>query len=161
MVKAHSVQIQYCVNCAGDLRIWVEHWHGSASPATTSMTIDVDINGTTTTYNSAPGGGVQNVPAGSLPGCSTPLIYGAGCAGNENTYNDWVYYDFLGLPANQPITVTIISGNTVFTSDGCGMFPLSFNFVIQGVALGTDQYVCGGSFYCPNYFSSNSNMDKR
>ncbi|MCH2225491.1 MAG: PKD domain-containing protein [Crocinitomicaceae bacterium] len=152
LAKAHSVQIQYCVSCAGDLRIWVEHWHGAASPASTSMTITVDTGTGPVTYNSAPGGGVQNIPSGSLPGCSTPLIYGAGCPGNENTYNDWVYYDFLGLPTNQNIIVTIVSGNTVFTEDGCGMFPLSFNFVISGVALGNDQYICDGSTTAPISF---------
>lgn len=142
----HSVQIQYCVNCNGDLRIWVEHWHGNQNPNSTTMTIDVDVNGTTTTYTSSPGGGVIDVPAGNLPGCSTPLIYGDGCPGDENTYNDWVYYDFLGLPTNQPITVTIQSGNTAFTQDGCGMFPYSFNFTIDGNASNlADQNVCAGN----------------
>ena len=82
----------------------------------------------------------------NLPGCSTPLIYGAGCPGDENTYDDWVFYDFLGLPTNQPITVTIVSGNTAFTDDGCGMFPLSFNFTIDGNAGNlADQNVCAGN----------------
>lgn len=152
LAKAHAVQVQYCVNCAGDLRIWVEHWHGTENPATTTMTITVDVGAGPVTYTSSPGGGVQNVPAGSLPGCSTPLIFGTSCPNNQDNYNDWVYYDFLGLPTNQNIVVTIVSGNTAFTSDCGGMFPFSFNFIIGGTVGGQDQYVCEGSASAPiNY----------
>ena len=69
-VFSHSVQVQYCVSCSGDLRIWVEHWHGSENPATTTMTIEVNINGVVTQITSAPGGGVMNMTPGALPGCS-------------------------------------------------------------------------------------------
>ncbi|MFT5860931.1 MAG: gliding motility-associated-like protein [Flavobacteriaceae bacterium] len=140
--SAHSVQVQYCVSCNGDLRIWVEHWHGTASPATTTMTISLDINGVVTTVTSAPGGSVINTPAASLPGCSSPLNYVAGCPGEQNTYDDWVYYDFTGLPSNVPITFSILSGNTVFTTDGCGMFPLVVPFTLSTGA--TDQNICQG-----------------
>ena len=86
-LKAHSVQVQYCVNCNGDLRIWVEHWHGNEDPSTTSMTIDLDINGVTTSQTSMPGGSVMGVLPDDLPGCSSPITYGAGCNGEQNNYN--------------------------------------------------------------------------
>ena len=142
--NAQSVQVRYCVSCNGDLRIWVEHWHGAEDPTTTSMTIDLEVNGITTSQTSVPGGAVLNVQPGNLPGCSSPLTYGAGCAGEQNTYNDWVYYDFTGLPQNVPITFTLISGNTVFTMDGCGMYPLSVTFTIDNSLNLPDVLLCAG-----------------
>jgi len=142
---SHSVQVQYCVNCNGDLRIWVEHWHGTENPASTTMTISLNVNGNVTQQNSAPGGGVQNLTPGQLPGCSTPITYGAGCPGEQNTYNDWVYYDFTGIPQNVPVTFTVLSGNTVFTEDACNMYPLVVNFTIQGVGQVDNQDVCSGN----------------
>ena len=104
----HSVQVQYCVSCDGDLRIWLEHWHGNSDPNSTTMTISVTVNGTTSTITSVPGGSVTGMTSGSLPGCSTPITYAVGCPTEENTYNDWVYYDFPGLPANVPLSFTVI-----------------------------------------------------
>jgi PKD repeat protein len=141
---AHSVQVQYCVNCNGDLRLWIEHWHDTEDASATTMTISLNVGGTVTTQTSTPGGSVQNMTPGVLPGCSTPITYAAGCPGEQNTYNDWVYYDFIGIPQNIPITFTIISGNTVFTEDGCNMYPLSVNFTIAGVGQIDNQDVCSG-----------------
>jgi len=143
-VMAHSVQIQYCVNCNGDLRIWVEHWHGVEDPSTTTMTIDLTVNGNTTTQTSAPGGSILNLQSNNFPGCSTPITYATGCPGEENTHNDWVYYDFNGLPQNVPITFTIISGNTVFTMDACNMYPLSVTFTIENLQNLPDILLCEG-----------------
>jgi hypothetical protein len=108
------------------------------------MTIEVNINGSITTITSSPGGGVIDIPSASLPGCSTPIIYAAGCPGEQNTYDDWVYYDFPGLPPSVPLSFTIISGNTVFTTDGCGMYPLTINFTIPSSANINleDQNIC-------------------
>ena len=155
---SHSVQVQYCVSCNGDLRIWVEHWHGAEDPSTTTMTIEVNINGSITTITSSPGGGVIDIPSASLPGCSTPIIYAAGCPGEENTYDDWVYYDFPGLPANVPLSFTIISGNTVFTTDGCGMYPLTINFTIpSSTSINLDdQYICDGNLTDPVIMDNNA-----
>jgi len=146
-IKAHSVQIQYCISCNQVLRIWVEHWHGGANPSTTNMTIEVTVNGNTSSVTSSPGGGVEDVPFDSLPSCSSSITYATGCPGKENTYNDWVYYDFTGLPMNTPISVTIISGNTAFTVDGCDMFPFTFNVTIPGGNISSnlsDVYMCEG-----------------
>jgi len=155
-VQAHSVQVRYCVSCNGDLRIWVEHWHGTENPASTTMTINLDINGNTTTQTSSPGGGVINVAPGNLPGCSSVLTYVTGCPGQQNTYQDWVYYDFTGLPQNVPITFTIISGNTVFTQDACSMYPVSVTFTIDNTTVINDQYVCAGVNTTPIQLGSNA-----
>ena len=93
-VFSHSVQVQWCVSCSGDLRIWLEHWHNTEDPNSTTMTISVTINGTTSTITSSPGGGVIGMNPSQLPGCSTPLTFAASCPSEENTHNDWVYYDF-------------------------------------------------------------------
>ena len=145
-VFSHSVQVQYCVSCDGDLRIWLEHWHGSQDPNTTTMTISVTINGTTTTITSSPGGGVVQMTPGQLPGCSTPITYAAGCPTEENTWNDWVYYDFPGLPPNVPLSFTIISGNTYFTQDCCNpcMYPLTVNFIVPSSSYSNQNICLGG-----------------
>lgn len=149
-VKAHSVQIAYCVNCNGDLRIFVEHWHSSENPATTTMTIALTINNVTTTVTSPPGTGIMNTPINSLPGCVTQIISAAGCPGQANTYQDWVIYDYIGLPCGVPISFTIISGNTVFTTDGCGMYPLTVPFNIPcGAGILNDVNVCAGVLTAP------------
>ena len=141
---SHSVQVQYCISCNGDLRIWLEHWHGTQDPNSTTMTISVTINGVTNTITSVPGGGVINMLPNSLPGCSTPITYVTGCPGEENNYDDWVYYDFPGLPTNVPISFTIISGNTAFTMDGCGMYPLNVDCTIPYQSF-NDQDICFGN----------------
>ena len=158
-VFSHSVQVQYCVSCSGDLRIWLEHWHGNSDPNSTTMTISVTVNGTTSTITSVPGGAVTGMTSGSLPGCSTPITYAAGCPSEENTYNDWVYYDFPGLPANIPLSFTIISGNTVFTEDCCSpcMYPLIVNFTVpSGVTNVDDQNICYGNMTNPVIFNNNA-----
>jgi len=157
-VFSHSVQVQYCVSCSGDLRIWLEHWHGSEDPSTTTMTISVTINGNTSTITSSPGGGVMQMTPGSLPGCSTPITYAAGCPAEENTWNDWVYYDFPGLPANVPLSFTIISGNTYFTMDCCEpcMYPLTVDFTINTNISFDDQYICNGDLTMPIIMSNSA-----
>lgn len=126
----HSVQVAYCANCNGDLRIWVEHWHSNEDINSTTMTIDVTVNGVTTTQTGSPNSGVLGVPFGSLTGCSSPLTIFGSCPNDANTYNDWVAYDFIGMPVGIPITITIISGNSAFTEDGCGMYPASTGVII-------------------------------
>ncbi len=142
---AHSVQIAYCVSCNGDLRIFVEHWHGVESLSSTTMTISLTVNNVTTTQTAAPQSGVYQTPLANLPGCSTPIIVAAACAGQANTYNDWVIFDYTGIPCGVPASFTIISGNTVFTQDGCGMYPLTVNFSVPCASSTlTDLYVCDG-----------------
>lgn len=130
IARSHSVQVAYCVDCAGNLRIFIEHWHGNAAANSTSMTISLAVNNVTTTQTQSPIANLQNVTMANLPGCSTPIISVAGCTGQMNTYNDWVYFDYTGLPTGVPIQFTIISGSNVFTADGCGMYPLTVTFTI-------------------------------
>lgn len=129
-IQAHSVQVGYCYNCNGDLRIWVEHWHSTEPIGSTTMTLNVTVNNVTTSQTGSPTTGIQNTAVGNLPGCTTPITIFGSCPGQANTYNDWVSYDFPGMPTNTPITIEIVSGNTVFTQDGCGMYPASTGLII-------------------------------
>ena len=128
-VSGHSVQVGYCVSCTGELTLYVEHWHANESPSSTTMTLQININGVISNVTGSPTANLQNIPLASLPGCANPItIFGA--CNNANTYNDWAVYTFPTLPAGVPITITVLSGNTVFTEDGCSMYPATTPVII-------------------------------
>ena len=149
-VYGHSVQVGYCITCNGDLTLYVEHWHGTEDPSTTTMTIDLTISGVTTTVTGSPTGRILNTPLSALPGCANPIHIFASCPGQANTYNDWVLYTFPQLPCGQPVVITIISGNSAFTEDGCGMYPASTPVIIVPCnanpppVVAASQSVCAG-----------------
>lgn len=124
-IEAHAVQLGYCTSCNGDLRVWIEHWHTTEDPSTTSLDVTIVVNGVSTTYVGAPQASVQNTPAGSLPGCFNPINMFASCPADANTYDDWVAYDFPGVTCGVPITITVKNNanTTVFTQDCGGMYP--------------------------------------
>src|ERR1700741_2817251 len=147
---AHSVQVGYCVNCAGYLRIYVEHWHGVAV-GTTTMDIELTINGVTTTVTGDPAGFISDTVKSDLPGCATPITTFGTCAPTiiqcgANTCNYWVVYDFPNVQKGVPITIRILSGNNIFTEDGCSMFPATTpSFVIPldvDPTAGPNQTIC-------------------
>lgn len=151
--RAHSVQVGYCVSCAGYLRIYVEHWHGAAV-GTTTMDIELTINGVTTTVTGDPAGFISDTVKSDLPGCATPITTFGTCAASAfqcgaNTCNYWVVYDFPNVQKGVPITITILSGNNIFTEDGCSMFPATTpSFVIPldvDPTAGTSQTICSGN----------------
>jgi gliding motility-associated-like protein len=122
---SHSVQVVWCQSCQGLLRLYVEHWHGGASAESTTMTISVTVDGTTTTATGSPIANLQGLDKDDLPGCATPPTTFASC-GRANGERDWVYYDFPQVPCGVPVDITVISGNNQFTQDCDGnMFPAS------------------------------------
>lgn len=129
-VNGHSVQVGYCVSCTGELTLYVEHWHSSEDPNSTTMTIDLNINGVTSTVTGSPIANLQNIPFASLPGCVDPITIFGSCPGNANTYNDWAVFKFPDLPYGVPIIITVQSGSTAFTMDGCGMYPASSPVIV-------------------------------
>ncbi len=140
--EAHSVQVAYCATCEAKLRLYIEHWHGTADPSTTTMTISVTIGATTITYTGSPLFGLVDVPFAQLPSCAIPPVVVAQCPGQANTYDDWVIYEFDSIQCNQPVTITILSGNTVFTQDGCSYMPLSIpNVIIPCGAIATAGFI--------------------
>ncbi len=152
-IYAHSVQVGYCVNCAGNLRIYVEHWHGLAVGAST-MQIQLTVNGVSTTITGSPARYVSDTVKSNLPDCATLITTFGTCAPTliecgANTCNYWVAYDFPNVQRGVPITITIIQGNDIFTQDGCGMFPATTpTFVIPlqvAPTAGPDQTICSGN----------------
>ncbi|MES2591055.1 MAG: PKD domain-containing protein [Bacteroidota bacterium] len=125
-VDGHSVQVGYCVSCTGELTLYVEHWHSNEDPSTTTMTIQLNINGVISTQTGSPSANLQDIPVSLLPGCANPITIFGSCAA-ANTYNDWAVYNFPALPTGVPIIITVLSGNTVFTevATGCSMYPAS------------------------------------
>jgi gliding motility-associated-like protein len=163
-IKAHSVQVGYCVNCNGDLRIWVEHWHTTENPNNTTMNIQLQVGPNTININGSPDTSVQNVAKANLPGCFTPMTTFSECQGtgfySANYHNDWIAYDFPGIQCGVPITITVISGNTVFTQD-CGnpvnMFPASTSFTIPCTTNQLpDDTICSGQAGGPYLFPANN-----
>jgi gliding motility-associated-like protein len=147
-VKSHTVQLAYCVSCTGDLRLYVEHWHTTADPATTTMTIQITIDGVMKKDTASPAGRLLNVTYDDLPNCATNSVSFASCA-RANSENYWVIYDFPGAVAGSVVDITVISGSTEFTFD-CDdtMYPASTgNFIIPTIvepdAL-ADITLCGG-----------------
>mgnify|MGYP000562859004 CR=1 FL=1 len=142
---SHVVQFQYCVGCDGKFVLWIEHWHGYEDPSTTTMTLTISYGGYSETITSSPGGEAHGLTADELPGCSTDITYLAGCPGSQNTYLDWVYYEFDGIPEGTTVNFGILSGSTPFTEDGCGLYPQYFTFDIPystGLELPDDYYFC-------------------
>ncbi|MBN8702818.1 MAG: gliding motility-associated C-terminal domain-containing protein [Bacteroidetes bacterium] len=155
-VRAHSVQVGYCISCTGDLRLYVEHWHNAEDPSSTTMTLELTVNGNTTNITGSPAGSLIDVAFADLPACSTPLTVFANC-NDANTYNDWVIYDFPNVPCGVPLSFKIISGNTAFTEDGCGMYPATVNFTKSCATAPptlslASQTVCGGSSFAATNF---------
>jgi gliding motility-associated-like protein len=156
----HAVQLAYCVNCNGDLRVYVEHWHGYEAPGSTTMALQLSVGGVITSVSGVPTGAYYAVPFSALAGCATPATIFGTCPGQANTYNNWIYYDFFGVPAGVPITVTVLSGSTAFTMDGCGMYPATSLSFIVPTSVGptiTSQTVCSGSNFAGTIFSDPPN----
>lgn len=149
-VNGHSVQVGYCVSCTGELTLYVEHWHDSSDPSSTTMTIELNINGVITTQTGSPIDNIQDTPYSQLPGCTNPISIFSSCPGDANTYNDWVVFKFPNLPCGVPVVITINSGNTVFTEDGCNMYPASSPTIIVPCIVNpppiaaASQSVCSG-----------------
>ncbi len=119
---AHGVQLRWHIADNGNVRVWIEHWHSLGETANVSnfpLSVSTSIDGapaTTTTYYAD---GVANgVTAANIPGPATTFL--SGCLGDENTYNNWVYWDFAPPACNTPVELTIIAGLAATTADACG-----------------------------------------
>ena len=150
---AHSVQVAYCGSCQGQLRLYVEHWHGS-SFGSTSMAIEVTINGVVTSQGGSPVGNINSSFA-DLPNCATPPVSFAACS-RANSENWWAIYDFPNVPCGVNVSIKVLSGSNMYTTDGCGMYPASTD-VFQvpcptpPVALPNQEY-CANSLAVPPAF---------
>ena len=125
-VYGHSVQVVYCVDCSGTVKVFVEHWHSASEPLLNSaITFNVTYGTVTSTVTKLPVDSIFNVPKNALPNClSTPTTFGT-CPGSADTYNDWLVYEFSGIPNNSTFSVVVGYSNDIITQDMCGMLPAS------------------------------------
>lgn len=156
-LDAHSVQVGYCVSCTGELTLYVEHWHHTEDPSSTTMTLELNINGVISTVTGAPTANLQAISFADLPGCVNPINIFASCPGEANTYNDWAVYTFPTLPCGVPVIITILSGNTAFTEDGCGMYPASTPVITVACSINPPPVATADDTACGS-ISSNINL---
>ncbi|MGB1270280.1 MAG: HYR domain-containing protein, partial [Flavobacteriaceae bacterium] len=138
-LSAHGVQVVYRELPNGFVRVYIEHWHGDLSLSSLSagdgMNITTLYGATSTTLDVSPSGVVNNTLYASLPGGGTPLTVLGACAGDANTHNDWVYYDFAPPACGVPVTVTLNYGLGATLADACGtMYPSTFSKTYIDVA---------------------------
>jgi PKD repeat protein len=130
-VYSHSVQVVYCADCSGTVRVFVEHWHPASEPLlNAAMSFDVTYGTITSSVIKFPIDTIFNVPKNTLPNClTTPTTFGA-CSGSANTYNDWLIFEFSGIPANTTFSVVVVAGFDIISSDMCGMLPASTGIIL-------------------------------
>ena len=129
-VDAHGHEVRSCINTAGDLRIFVEHWHSNLADVTAAGTMEITDDTTGITSTLTPTGlanDVELATGGVLPGCPTTTL-NAECVGTPlQSEHDWVYYDFpFGCNAN--VSYTLEQGNTVVLMEACAeLYPATIN----------------------------------
>jgi len=134
-VYAHSTQIAYCTAPNGDIRLYMEHWHGNLTAAQVNGTlIDLTVTsgGVTNSYSTSATNFINNnTPISALPcmpGASMTVL--SACPGTANAYNEWIYFDFPTPGCDEPLTVTVnsISGlNTWYFVEACAqLIPSTF-----------------------------------
>lgn len=141
---AHSVQLGYVILEDGRLRVYTEHWHGDQSqsgefanaPLELIMTYGAVVDNLTVSAS----GYVNNLTLAQLiqmelnNGSSQYTVTGS-CSGEANTYNDWLYWDFLPAVCDEELQIEIIRGTQAITADACGtLFPYTFTATFQDTA---------------------------
>jgi gliding motility-associated-like protein len=150
---AHSVQVAYCMNAAGELTLFVEHWHNNEAFAGATMTISYVTGGNTITTTGPGVANHQNVTLGTLPGCAQAAISFASCPGDANTENDWLEFNFGVVPCGVSVQLIVEAqaNPPVFTQDGCGMYPATTGIITLPCPINQitepDQTVCSGEAF--------------
>jgi hypothetical protein len=122
-VSAHGVQVAHCETPNGNLRVFVEHWHGAGQTANAgdTITIQVTAGNETTVANVIASGVIPNSDLASLPGCAIDTLrVDSECGGQANGDNNWAYWDFTPNSCGIPTTVKLLQGDTVVFAEGCG-----------------------------------------
>lgn len=119
-VHSHGVAVYSCLSTIGTLRIFIEHWHGNLSSASSAGTMTIQDNSNGGTLTKVPDGLENDVEWQNLSGCSggsspTPNNF---CSSYVSRYDDFVYYDF-PTGCNVPTSYTLLSGNTVVLTESC------------------------------------------
>jgi len=122
-VFAHGIQVRWHIAPNGNIRVWIEHWHGDVTNVS-SYPLDVTItaNGSTSSTTYYATGYANNTTLANLPnggGSSTLLSECTGISRPANSQNDWVYWDFAPPACNTPVILTIDNGSSSTTTEGC------------------------------------------
>jgi hypothetical protein len=143
-VFAHSVQLGYVILEDGRLRVYTEHWHGAQTSSSEFSNAPLELimayGSITENLTVSASGFVNNTTLAQLiqqelsNGSSQYSISGE-CPGDANTYNNWLYWDFLPAVCDQELQVTIIRGTAAITDDACGsLFPYTFSATFADTA---------------------------
>ena len=119
---AHGHEVRSCINTAGDLRIFIEHWHNEATSVATAGTMDITDESTGVTSTLTPSGVVVDVDisaGGILPGCASTTLHAECTDVYIYSEHDWVYYDFPYSCGVTNATYTLERGNTVVLMEAC------------------------------------------
>ncbi len=128
-VTSHGTQVRHCITKSGDLRIFVQHWHGYTTPYNAgAMVIRNLIDGTTRDIYSTgalPSGTSEaNVP---LHGdCATgTTVLDSTCY--LQPYYQWNYFDF-PITCGAPTHVELQQGRTIYFDEACGnLYPVQIS----------------------------------
>ena len=123
--SAHTVQTFWELRDDGTIRFWLEHWHNDVNDSNLGNFYIV-VNQGSGNQNISGSGYYNNIPFGNLPVQGT-INNRVQCSGQANTYNDWVYYDFLPVKCNEEVTINFVEGPPAETEEACtnGLFGYS------------------------------------
>ena len=157
--SAHTVQTFWELRDDGTIRFWLEHWHSDVTDSSLGNFYIV-VNQGSGNQNISGSGYFNNVPFGNLP-VQGSINNRVQCSGEANTYNDWVYYDFLPVKCNEEVTIQFVEGPPAETTEACsdGLFGYSITqtfydrsapaITASNINVGTNQTNCeyvAGSF---------------
>jgi len=122
-LSAHGVQLRWnIVPSTGAIRVWIEHWHGRATNvANFPLIVTSSVGGVTTTQTYYATGYINGSSVAGLPdgGSTSDLLSSCGGYSGANTQNNWVFWDFNPPACNTPVSLTIVSGPAVETTEAC------------------------------------------
>ena len=119
---AHGHEVRSCINTAGDLRIFIEHWHNEVVNTAGAGTMEITDESTGVTSTLTPAGIVIDVDisaGGVLPGCASTTLHAECTDVYIYSEHDWAYYDFPYSCGLTNVTYTLERGNTVVLEEAC------------------------------------------
>jgi|GEM_PF-5546570 len=151
-VSAHGVQVAWCLQDNGFIRVFIEHWHGDLPNNFNAGQVSVtsSYGTTTTTQWLNPTGTINNTTINNLSDCGANIKVLSACSGEANAYNDWAYYDFAPVVFDVLTSITINGGNNIYFDEACSnLYPTS-------PILETFHDTYGPALTCNNVNVSNS-----
>jgi hypothetical protein len=127
-VQSHGTEVRACVTTAGNLRFYIQHWHGDLSSTGSAGSMNIQSNHVSgTPINTLfPSGFLNTLAPAQLPDCAdgNPPTLVTTCSQSQH---DWVYYDF-PTSCGSLVDYTLLAGNTVVLEEGCGhLYPAQYS----------------------------------